>query len=327
MIEDPVLPNDWHALLKSSDLREGSLAASRLLEEDLVLWRINGRPHAWQDLCVHRGSKLSLGRVERGKLVCAYHGWTYGEDGMCVGFPAHPGQKPSAKAAVKTYEAFEKYGLVWVRMKRAGRGESASTPPVFTEWDDPTYRKILCGPYHYRASAPRAVENFLDVAHLPFVHSGLLGEESQAEIADYTVEVTPEGITARNVRIWQPDPDGTGVGKEVVYTYEVLRPLTMRLSKDTDEGRFSIFATVTPTGQCESMVWMWLALNYAHEIPERELRSFQDNITMQDVRVVESQRPELLPLDLQAELHLRSDRIAVAYRKWLRKLGLSFGTA
>lgn len=50
-------------------------------------------------------------------------------------------------------------------------------------------------------------------------------------------------------------------------------------------------------------------------------------ITLQDVPIVESQRPELLPLDLQAELHLRSDRTAIAYRKWLRELGLMFGTA
>jgi hypothetical protein len=43
--------------------------------------------------------------------------------------------------------------------------------------------------------------------------------------------------------------------------------------------------------------------------------------------VVESQRPELLPLDLQAELHLTSDRAAIAYRQWLKKIGLRYGTA
>jgi phenylpropionate dioxygenase-like ring-hydroxylating dioxygenase large terminal subunit len=47
----------------------------------------------------------------------------------------------------------------------------------------------------------------------------------------------------------------------------------------------------------------------------------------QDTRIVESQRPELLPLDLQAELHLRSDRMAIAYRQWLGNLGLAFGTS
>lgn len=53
----------------------------------------------------------------------------------------------------------------------------------------------------------------------------------------------------------------------------------------------------------------------------------EDVITLQDIPIVESQRPELLPLDLQAELHLRSDRTAISYRKWLRKLSLAFGTA
>ena len=72
---------------------------------------------------------------------------------------------------------------------------------------------------------------------------------------------------------------------------------------------------------------MWIALDYAKDTPDSEFRAYQDRITGQDVPIVESQRPELLPLDLQAEMHLRSDRIAVAYRKWLRQLGLSFGTA
>jgi hypothetical protein len=37
--------------------------------------------------------------------------------------------------------------------------------------------------------------------------------------------------------------------------------------------------------------------------------------------------PPPLPLDLRAELHLRSDRTSIAYRKWLSELGLTFGTA
>jgi phenylpropionate dioxygenase-like ring-hydroxylating dioxygenase large terminal subunit len=63
------------------------------------------------------------------------------------------------------------------------------------------------------------------------------------------------------------------------------------------------------------------------EQPEEQIRQFEDMIVLQDVPIVESQRPELLPLDLQAELHLHSDRTAIAYRNWLRQLGLTFGTA
>ena len=101
----------------------------------------------------------------------------------------------------------------------------------------------------------------------------------------------------------------------------------MYLSKETDEGKFSIYASVCPIGEFESVAWFWLAMNYGQDLPEEELVAFQDQITGQDIPVVESQRPERLPLDLQAELHLRSDKMAVAYRKWLRELGLTFGTA
>ena len=38
-------------------------------------------------------------------------------------------------------------------------------------------------------------------------------------------------------------------------------------------------------------------------------------------------RPERLPLDLQAELHLRADKLSIAYRRYLNELGLSFGTS
>jgi vanillate O-demethylase monooxygenase subunit len=68
-------------------------------------------------------------------------------------------------------------------------------------------------------------------------------------------------------------------------------------------------------------------MNYAQHTPEHELVAYQDRIFAQDQPIVQSQRPELLPLDLQTELHLKSDRTAIAYRKWLNQLGLSFGTS
>lgn len=319
---DLVLFDDWHVVLRSSSLREGEIQRARLLGEDVVVWRFGEKVNVWQDLCVHRGSRLSLGHVDNGLLTCAYHGWVYNDSGQCVGFPAHPEQKPPATAHVKTFRAREKYGSIWACL-----GDSAADIPEFTEWGDPSFRKILCGPYFYRAGAPRAVENFLDVAHFPFVHGGLLGDEAHAEIKDYEVETNSDGIVARNVTVWQPDPDGTGRGKTVNYTYRVIRPLTAYFSKHTDEGDFAIQLNVTPVDETNCIGWMCLALNYAQETTDAELGSYQDRITAQDIPVVESQRPERLPLDLQAELHLRSDRMAVAYRKWLRALGLTFGTA
>jgi phenylpropionate dioxygenase-like ring-hydroxylating dioxygenase large terminal subunit len=322
MIEDRVLLNDWHVVARATDLPEGALLKARLLAEDLVVWRVAGIAHAWQDLCMHRGSRLSLGRVEGENLVCAYHGWTYDSEGQCVRFPAHPEQKPPRTAHTKTYPTREMYGYIWVSL-----GDPENDIPPFPEWDDPAYRKIVCRPFAYNASAPRAVENFLDVGHFPFVHEGLLGDRDHTAIEDYEVLSGPDGIIATDVKVWQPDPDGTGIGKYVNYTYGTRRPFTAYFSKSNNGETYVIQLSVTPVDELASIAWMCIAMDYGQDIPESELKAFQEKIVGQDIPVVESQRPERLPLDLQAELHLRSDRIAVAYRKWLKQLGLVFGTA
>jgi phenylpropionate dioxygenase-like ring-hydroxylating dioxygenase large terminal subunit len=321
MLTDPVLLNDWHVVAYAPELQDGQPRAVRLLDEDIVLWRVGERVHAWRDLCLHRGTRLSLGSVQGETLVCAYHGWTYNQEGRCVRFPAHPTQTPPAKAQATVYQAQVKYDWVWVCL-----GQPERDAPSFPEWDDASFRKVHCGPYRYKASGPRAIENFLDVTHFPFVHTGLLGDPNYPEVNDYQVEITPEGVTARDITVWQPDPDGSGQGAHVTYTYKVLRPLTAYFVKSSAGPRFAMYFTVTPVSPEVSIAWGYVGLDYGEQTDE-EIRAFEDKITWQDIPVVESQRPELLPLDLQAELHLRSDRTAVAYRTWLRQLGLSFGTA
>jgi phenylpropionate dioxygenase-like ring-hydroxylating dioxygenase large terminal subunit len=322
VIDDPILVHDWHAVAWVSQLRESEPTAARLLEHDLVLWRSHEGLHAWQDLCVHRGARLSAGRVNNSHLACPYHGWEYDTSGQCVRIPAHPDRPPPARARATVYAVQEKYDLVWVCL-----GKPQREVPAFAEWNDRSFVKVAAGPYLYRAHGPRVVENLLDVAHFPFVHAGYLGDPAEAEIGDYEVEASEMGIVAKDIPVWQPDPDGTGRPARVLYTYEVSRPFIASFTKIHGQNRFSMFACVTPAGERESLAWLIMALNYAHDVPAEELRRFQDVVSRQDIPVVESQRPELLPLDLQAELHLRSDRMAIAYRQWLKKLGLRYGTA
>jgi len=324
MLDDPVLINDWHPVARSDAITAETVLGTRLLGEDIVLWRHDGRVLAWQDLCVHRGTRLSLGTVEDGGLMCGYHGWTYNDEGSCVRIPAHPDRKPPAKARVETYTARERYGMVWVSL-----GEPEHDIPPFPEETLPGYRRILCGPFpSIQASAPRVIENFLDAAHFPFVHAGTLGDPDHPEMTDYQVDVGPEGIVAEDVIVFQPDPYGTSQGDDVSYTYRVFRPLTAYLAKETKVGtRLSILFPITPNDELESTAWFYMAMSEEEDLSDQEVEDFHSAILAQDVPILESQRPELLPLDLQAELHLRSDRTAIAYRRWLRELGLSFGTS
>lgn len=321
MQDDSVLIHDWHAVASVDELAQQNPLGVRLLGVDVVLWQHDDAIHAWHDLCIHRGTKLSMGRIRGACLACPYHGWRYDETGQCVHIPAQPEKTPPTKARANVFRCQIRYGLIWVTM-----GEPTCDVPTFAEWEDAGFRSIPSGPYLFEAGAPRVIENFLDVAHFPFVHAGSLGDEAHAEIAEYEAVISAEGVTASGIQVWQPDPDGTGVGKNVTYTYKVLRPMVAYFRKE-ESNAFAAMYAVCPMDETHARGWVLMAMNYGFETDEAHIIAFQDAVTGEDIPIVESQRPELLPLDLQEELHLKSDRTAIAYRKWLRQLGVTFGTA
>ena len=336
-LDDPMLRGEWLAIAWSSEIPREKPASRRVLGIDIVLWRSSEGLHCWKDLCIHRGARLSLGTVETQPaspgttsngviqcLVCPYHAWTYAPTGECIRIPAHPTLQPPQKAHAEVYNVVERHGVVWVCL-----GKPIRPCPDFSVAEEPGFRSVLAGPYRFRAQGPRVIENLLDIAHLGYVHAGLLGSPERLEIEDY--DVVPgdaeRGPEAKQIRIWQPDPDGTGAAALVTYHYWVESPLAAGFVKVHGERRFGIFAQVAPIDEetCESR--LIISLNYGESHTDAELIRFQDRVTDQDRVIVESQRPELLPLDLQAELHLRSDRMAIAYRKWLATLGFTYGTA
>lgn len=44
---------------------------------DLVVVRYEGRVHAFENACPHRGAPLDQGSIEDGCLVCPLHGWAF----------------------------------------------------------------------------------------------------------------------------------------------------------------------------------------------------------------------------------------------------------
>jgi phenylpropionate dioxygenase-like ring-hydroxylating dioxygenase large terminal subunit len=323
MMSDPILTNEWLAACASQDV-QGAPVRVRVLGEPVVLWRGPSGMAAFRDLCIHRGTALSLGRVEDGALVCPYHGWRYAEDGRCTFIPAQPDLSIPTKARAERYHVRERYGLVWVCL-----GEPAGEPPEFREAEQPGFRTLICGPYDVQAEAPRVIENFLDVSHLMWVHEGYLGDTAHAEIPDYRVHDRGGRLESDTIRIFQPDPDGRGQGVTNHYVYSVLRPLTAHFRKTdaTSDDVFAMTLQATPTGHRSTRAYALLARNYALDTPDQTFRDFQNAIFAQDEAILVSQRPEELPLDLAAELHIRSDRLAIAYRRWLGELGVTVGVA
>jgi phenylpropionate dioxygenase-like ring-hydroxylating dioxygenase large terminal subunit len=79
------------------------------------------------------------------------------------------------------------YGYLWTSLGKP----PASLFPI-PEWDEPDRRKLNAASIGVAVSAPRAIENFLDMGHFPFVHTDILGAEPHTEVKEYDVEVSAE---------------------------------------------------------------------------------------------------------------------------------------
>jgi len=343
MLHDPVLWNDWHPVASIYQLREQRILATRLLGEDLVIWQADHQIQVWRDLCIHRGAKLSGGHLatapaaesntapESGSstaaatcLVCPYHGWRYDSTGHCVQIPAHPKQAPPQKARATSYPVQVRYGLVWTSL-----GEPTTDLPPFPEWEQPGFVTAPCGPFdRVRAHGPRIIENFLDATHFAFVHAGVLGDPAHAAIGEYEVEIRDDGVFSEPIAVYQPNPFGDRAGT-VQYIYSAFRPLTAHFTKKSPNATNGLLLVVTPHDELDCTAWFVVATTTAEDSEQLRIDYTPriGAIFEEDRAIIESQRPELLPLDLQAELHLRSDRMAIGYRTWLRQLGLRYGTA
>ncbi len=334
----------WHPVAQATDLGTAPLGVT-LLGQRLVLWRGDGgHLQAWDDRCPHRGASLSLGCVRAGpdgaQLECAYHGWRFGAGGQVVSVPALPGFVPPAAHRATAYAVAEAYGLLWVCLQpddnAAAPAAAVPAIPAFAAERDGRLRKVNCGPYLVATSAPRIVENFLDMAHFGFVHEHWLGSREHTAIADYTVVATPTGLLATGCKAWQPRSSVHAEGgADVEYTYEVNAPYTAILTKIPDASsvalqdfRESIALFICPLTPETSQVWFRLAMN-DFDSPDAKLQAFQHTIFTQDQPVLESQRPRCLPIGDNApvrELHSAADRSATAYRRYLRERGITFGT-
>jgi phenylpropionate dioxygenase-like ring-hydroxylating dioxygenase large terminal subunit len=332
--QDPVLLNDWHVIAVSDEIVPEQLVPITLLERDLVAWRdSNGELHVWEDLCVHRGARLSKGFIRNDRVVCPYHGWNYDSTAKCVLMPAAPTETPMKKARAIAHKVCEQYGFVWVSL-----GEPAHGIPAFPEWDDAAYKKVICGPYKFR-SGYRAIENFFDPSHFPFVHAGVNGILDEPDpIAPYDVDEDENGLYTSEVRVTQPYGDPRQVPVTAYYAYKCLRPLVAyfkkrvvisdpaRAQEGSPDDRFCTFLAAQQIDPVTSIVRICCAMNFSPNPSDDDVRRRQDLVYAQDSAIVDTQRPERIPVDLRYELHHRTDLLGQKYRGWLKGMGVTYGT-
>jgi phenylpropionate dioxygenase-like ring-hydroxylating dioxygenase large terminal subunit len=322
-LEADPLVDYWHPVAWAHEVGETPYGTV-LLGRGIVLWRDgDGEVRCFRDLCLHRGTALSLGAVQDGQLVCAYHGWAYGNDGRCTRIPQLPADQPiPAGARALAFRCEERHGLVWACL-----GEPKLGIPDFPEWPDPAYRHVPCPAYTWQTSAPRMVENFTDFGHLGWLHDGLLGMKEDLVVPPHRVDRT-DGELRYALTMQVPRASGVndlaGDSGLMTNSYVLSLPHAIHLRstyEDTGRARVLFFA-VQPRSAAVSTGYCYQSRDFDLDGDDAAYAEFQEVLAEQDRPVVESQRPEELPLDIADELHLRFDRVAVEYRKALVAAGL-----
>jgi len=105
----------WHPVCTSAQLeRDAAPLRVRLLGEDFVAFRDSeGRAGVMEELCMHRGASLALGRVEEGGIRCLYHGWKFDVTGNVLETPNHADPKYRSRMKAPAFPVREEGGLVW----------------------------------------------------------------------------------------------------------------------------------------------------------------------------------------------------------------------
>jgi phenylpropionate dioxygenase-like ring-hydroxylating dioxygenase large terminal subunit len=327
----------WYPVATSDELGSAPLAVT-LLGVRVVLYRSSdGSPVALRDLCLHRGTPLSLGRTDGDMIVCGYHGWAYGTDGICVRIPQRPATTIPTKARTDAFHAREAYGVIFVCL-----GDPLLPITPYPEYADDDYGTVFVGTKQWNANAVRIVENFFDVAHLAWVHPGSLGDPRRPEVEVGTIQYFESGF---EFMATSPIPTSGGGWINETLNYRLLLPFwftAIHIEGHTPTGvdksaasaepshagrRYRVDIAVCPIEDRRSRFYTWISRNYSTDSLDDAVE-FQRSIAEQDRPIVEAQRPEELPIDLSEEMHIRNvDAPAVEFRRLLRRVGLLAGTA
>jgi vanillate O-demethylase monooxygenase subunit len=323
---DPALRHCWHPVARPADVGDQPHAVL-LLGEPWVLYRADGVIRAFVDRCPHRHCPLSIGRCEEGQLRCAYHGWRFDHSGRCVEIPAlgtgatlPPAARLEGAAAVR-----EAHGMVFL----------APDPPLaplgtIPEADDPSFMVGELPTLRVRGSAGMLADNFLDIAHFPFVHAGTFGADEATEIESFSVarDGWSFSVSHEHAFAHREDP-GVEAGMRPLLqtrrlTYRLAAPFHLSLRIDfVDAGGSNLigfFIQPESDETCRLFTTLWRD-DLEHDAGRMaEAVDYELAVLREDLVVQEAYHRLVLPLDPTAEVHTRADRATLELRRVLADL-------
>lgn len=314
-----MIKNRWYAVLESRQVPRSRPMGVTRLGEKLVFWRdTKGEVHALRDLCAHRGAALSIGRVERGCVECPFHGFRYDASGRCQLIPASgSGSDVPERFQVPRHATREAHGFIWLWW---GEPRDDLPEPRFFEGLEAGFSHVTFRdhwPVHYS----RAIENQLDVMHLPFVHHNTIGKGGRTVVDGPLVEWLDEDRLRFHV-FNRPDdgkpprrPEELQASTGQVYLDLILPNIWQNFLSE----KLRIVAAFAPIDDENTMIYLrtyqgFLTVPGLARLVDWSLLPFNRLVLSQDKRVVITQRPTRTWLKMSENL-VQGDRPIVEYRR------------
>ena len=325
--EDPALRHAWHPLCRSDDVTS-SPRSERLLSESWVLWRDpTGAVRVFRDECPHRLAPLSLGVCEGSGIRCGYHGWRYDAEGNCVEIPAlGPDATIPSRARLRAPAGvFESHSMVFI-----APNEPLTPRPSLAAARDPGFDRGDLPILRSRANAGLLADNFLDVAHFPFVHAKTFGADEAREVPVYSVERDGFRFSATYEHDFANRED-PGVARGVRplvqrrrLTYRYTAPFHLELAIEfLDAGGSNVIGFfLTPEDDETVRIYSSLWRNDLDGSNARmqEAVAFEVAVVEEDLALQSRYEVLALPLDPTREIHTRADRTTIELRRVLSDL-------
>jgi phenylpropionate dioxygenase-like ring-hydroxylating dioxygenase large terminal subunit len=318
-----MIPNQWYAVLESREVPRGIPVGVTRLGEKLVFWRdSSGTVTCQRDFCPHRGVALSAGKLKGDCILCPFHGFQYDSSGRCRLVPANGSAVPAPKVLhVHTYPTRETHDFIWMFW---GEAEGELPPiPWFEDLDIGFCH--LTYPYHWKTHYSRAIENQLDVVHLPFVHYNTIGRGNRT-VVDGPIATLDGDI----LRLWVHNrrDDGSPARRASELSAPDRAPFLFFRFPNIWENNiaqdFRIVIAFAPVDNENSILYLRVYQRFLRIPILRNIVLFLNllasiYIARQDRVVVETQRP--LRSDLHvAEQPIPGDGPILLYRKHRRAL-------
>lgn len=219
--------NHWYPAFFGAILAEGAVHGAEILGERILFKRIDGKVHAIEDRCAHRGVPLSV-RPEcfsKNTISCWYHGFTYDvRTGALVAVITDPECPLIGKLSLRSYPVEERQGLVFVFVgDRAPPPLAHDLQPGFLDDD---LAVAPDGEHEVVGSNWRlAAENGVDASHI-YIHrnAGLVSAKRRAlPLASYfttregmviDADGGPKGVlkgAGKKVSVWETTVEGVKV--------------------------------------------------------------------------------------------------------------------